>query len=70
MLTINVGHISVAYNVTIKNDNIPEPTETFHVLLRLVSGISVAVNPTQSIANVTIIDTDRKHLLLIPLGLL
>ena len=57
-LTIPAGQSSIEYNITILNDNTPEPRESFQVLYSTISGQSVSGSGS---SNVTIIDTDSKY---------
>ena len=59
-ITIPSGQRSASYIATIRNDETPEPTETFMVGMSIVSGSMVAVSTRDSRTTVTITDSDSE----------
>ena len=57
-MTIPSGQSSVSFPVNIRNDVIPEPTESFDVRMALQSGQSIVVPSGTDTTTVTITDTD------------
>ena len=59
-LTIPMGQSSVSLTITLKDDTIPEPTETFEIVFNLISGASVTIDPSFATSTVTITDSDSE----------
>ena len=62
-IAIPRGQTSASFRASIRNDGIPEPTESFMVGMSIVSGSMVAVSSGASRTTVSITDSDSELLI-------